>query len=429
MIGVGLVYGSGAALALLLQVFLARTMGAVEYGTYYYAMSWILVLAPFARLGVDFAVLRHVPVYHAGHDWPAIRGILVFGRNTVFAGSGVAVLAILLMIYFFPDLFSPAVRTTLALATPVLPLYGLILLRQALLRSFQHPVAGFFPDMIVMPVLTLLFGYVILISGAPSTAPSLMAATIFAMLLSASIGYRLQANLLPADIRTSTPRMELRPWFTMSLSMLLINGLYLAISNLDAVILGFFRPPEEVGIYGVASKAAYVVVFPTTIAIAILAPMVARFHSAGEHYDLQRSINRIMLPTALGALLIGGLIVFFGQPVLALFGQDFTGGWPVLVILTAGYVISGLFGPAGIVLTLTGQIRATATVFVCVTIANVAMNLLLIPAYGKEGAAVATSLTMVLLTAALLVLARFRLGLDSTGFLKTERFAPQKNLP
>ena len=100
------------------------------------------------------------------------------------------------------------------------------------------------------------------------------------------------------------------------------------------------------------------------------------------------------------------------MPLLWLFGPQFVEGYPVMLILVVGFLFRSAMGPAEFLLNMLGQQTACAAVLVTTAILNIALNLLLIPAFGLIGAAAATSASLV--TAALLnyIAVSWRLGLD-----------------
>src|ERR1700749_4162629 len=79
-VGVGFVLlASGAGIALVMQLCLARWLGATAYGTYTYVIAWSGILAIVAGLGFPTLVLRLLPAYSIREDWGRVRGVLATG--------------------------------------------------------------------------------------------------------------------------------------------------------------------------------------------------------------------------------------------------------------------------------------------------------------------------------------------------------------
>ncbi|MBK5286320.1 MAG: polysaccharide biosynthesis C-terminal domain-containing protein, partial [Bacteroidia bacterium] len=84
----------------------------------------------------------------------------------------------------------------------------------------------------------------------------------------------------------------------------------------------------------------------------------------------------------------------FGEEVLNLFGKHFEAGKSTLMILIFGNMFNVIAGPAGYVLTMTGHERLAFIAMSISCVLNIALNLILIPAYGITGAAIAVSFAL-----------------------------------
>ncbi len=65
---------------------------------------------------------------------------------------------------------------------------------------------------------------------------------------------------------------------------------------------------------------------------------------------------------------------------------------------------------------MTGNQNATAIAYSCAAVLNVALNLVLVPRFGLEGAAASTAISIVFATAWLAVIVRRRLGITAFVF-------------
>src|SRR5262245_38021399 len=86
----------GLLLQVVLQLAFARLMGVAAYGEYSYALSWLVLIALLATLGLDSALLRFLSSYRARAEWSKLRGLLVFGYGAGMAcGIGAGVLLVI----------------------------------------------------------------------------------------------------------------------------------------------------------------------------------------------------------------------------------------------------------------------------------------------------------------------------------------------
>lgn len=100
--------------------------------------------------------------------------------------------------------------------------------------------------------------------------------------------------------------------------------------------------------------------------------------------------------------------------MLSLFGSSFVSGYVVVLMLVVPRFIDLLLGPASEVLMMTGDQKLVARVNIVAGVANLGLNLLLVPFWGAVGAATATAVTMISWKTYLFVLCRRRTGVQTS---------------
>jgi O-antigen/teichoic acid export membrane protein len=110
------------------------------------------------------------------------------------------------------------------------------------------------------------------------------------------------------------------------------------------------------------------------------------------------------------------VLIIWGREILALFGTQFTYGYPALVILTVGQLVNAFSGPVGFIMTMTGRHVEASYVIGGSAALNVILNAALIPSLGIIGAAVATSITVALWNFTLVCRVKSQLNIHSTIF-------------
>lgn len=91
------------------------------------------------------------------------------------------------------------------------------------------------------------------------------------------------------------------------------------------------------------------------------------------------------------SLLVGALVLLAGPFLLSLFGPAFVTGMPLMMILFGGILAKAFVGPAETLLTMAGQQTLCVILYAGALVANIALNLSLIPLLGLTGAALATA--------------------------------------
>ncbi len=180
----------------------------------------------------------------------------------------------------------------------------------------------------------------------------------------------------------------------------------------DVLIIAHYLTPTHVAIYCAAAKTMSLMMFVHYAVGSAVANRFAALGARGDAESLRAFVADAVRWTFWPSLAAAVVLLLLGMPLLWLFGPQFVEGYPVMLILVVGFLFRSAMGPAEFLLNMLGQQTACAAVLVTTAILNIALNLLLVPAFGLVGAAAATSASLV--TAALLnyIAVSWRLGLD-----------------
>lgn len=405
-----------AGLSFLNAMLLARFLGAQGYGAFTNGMAWVSLLVIPATLGFGTLLVREVAIFRSQANWCALKGILRFADTIVLILSfllscGLAVVA--QFIFAGPD--KTVMRHTLWVAAFLLPLFAFSQLRNATLRGLEHVVRSRLPGMILRPGL-LLSGILLiwLFAQAKLNAPTAMAVNVAATVCTLAVSSVWTKRFLPSEIKYSEPKISPVPWLRSALPMLIYSNMQILLGQTDVVMLGAIRGAADTGIYAAASRLAYLLAFVTVAGETALAPVMARLHASEGQGQLQRILTRfvrmsffLVLPFGIGTILVRSWI-------LSIFGPDFSAAESALVILVVGRLVDVALGSGALMLSMTGYERMVAGVFAAAAMVNLALNALLIPRYGVEGAAVASTISLVAAKFALSRYAAIKAGLHVT---------------
>ncbi len=383
---------ASAGMAFATSVLLARLLGLSGYGVYALVFAWINLLAIPTALGMDKFMVREVAVYRARGQWDKLGGFLRWGNLAVLLASlTVAVLAA--GVAFFALEPGGGLRLAFWLALVSLPLTTLTSLRQAAMRGFGHIVGGQWPELLLRPLLIVALSVLAWLALPDFDATWAVGAALTATLIAFIVGAGLLTRVLRREAPPTPPSFEARRWLQSALPFMLISGMYVLNARTDVVMLGALSGTDAVGLYTPATRGAELISFVLLAVNTALAPTLARLYAEGKRAQLEASVAKstrlitlASLPLALGFILLGG-------PFLLLFGPEFVGAQGALVILSVGQLINAATGTVGMLLNMTGHERDTALAVGAAALLNILLNALLIPAYGIEGAAVATALS------------------------------------
>jgi O-antigen/teichoic acid export membrane protein len=193
-------------------------------------------------------------------------------------------------------------------------------------------------------------------------------------------------------------RSVLRQTIVMALPIGLATLMAQVYYNLDLILLGILRSPEEVAAYGSVYKLILgLLMIAWTYALVVL-PRFTRASADGlptlrREFGLRlRHMAGLLVPLCVGA-------AFVAEPlVIAVFGLPYATGWQPLVILLLSVPISAFGSLTLYTLIARGRRWALPASTGSGAVVNVALNLLLIPPFGMVGAGWATiiSVTVVL---------------------------------
>jgi O-antigen/teichoic acid export membrane protein len=399
-----------ALIALASQVLLARWMGRFEFGVYIYAWTWVLMVGSLSDMGLSLAARRFIPEYTELDEPDRLRGFLVGSRWLALGlASGIGLIGALGVTLLKPWLDGFTV-IPLYLGCAVLPMAGLSALQAGIAQSYNWPILALAPFYIWRQVaLTLLIGLAWLL-GLPTVAVTAMIVAIVTT-WAVTAG---QSLLLSRRLARAVPRgpKSYAPvtWLATSLPILLVESFYLMLTYVDILTLEHYRSPGEVAVYYAAARILAVVAFVYFAIAGATTHKFTAYHVAGDHQRLAKFFGETIRWTFWPSLAACAAILAIGKPLLSLFGAGFTSGYPVMFILAVGMLARAAVGPAERLLNMLGERKQCAGVYALAFVVNLGLCTLLIPRLGIEGAAVATSIALVVESLMLFSITRRRLG-------------------
>lgn len=414
-----LVRGVGLGVAFLLQLLLARLLGVEDYGLFILAQSWIAMLALPSTLGMRETVLRFASIYLSGQDWSHLRGLWRFANGCVLAMSlfvGLSAFSASMGLKL-----SPAFRPVFLLGLGMLPLLAMLQLRSVFLRAMGRPVLAVLPESLVRP---LLFGLAALVCfwvlGGLGAGQAMLANFVVwaaTLLLTALLVKR----LIPAGPLGAAPVTRAREWLAMALPSLFVTGMQLLLDRTDVIMLGALLGAREAGLYAAASRVALLIAFGLQAMNSVTGPELASRHAAGDRRGMRSALRLSSKVVAAYTLPAALLLTLCGDWILGLFGEAFREAGPALRLLILGQVVNALCGPTALAMAMTGRQRLAAWIFALTALGNVALNFLLIPRFGLQGAALATLTGVAVWNGIFVVILRRGSGVDPSLLSLTGR--------
>ncbi|WP_310618457.1 lipopolysaccharide biosynthesis protein [Flexibacterium corallicola] len=402
---------AGAALAYLLQVFIARIIGTHHYGVFVVVWTLLVILVMFSNLGLSNSVSRFLPQYTSQGKASLVRGILYGSRIAVFicasAIAGIGALGIWLL----DDAIAQPYILPIAIALTCLPLYTLCSLQEGIARAYNWQFLSVAPEYIWRPTLIIIFMAIAVFLDFPRTAVTAVLCTIFAIWSITAIQTLLLHKKLKKQCPPAPRQYQFKLWLQVSLPILLVDGFFQLLTSADVIIAGFWVPSDQVAIYFAASRTVALLHFVYYAVRSATAMQISQLYYTKNSRKLSEYIGRAAQLTFWPTLILTAILLPCSPFLLSFFGEGYEKGFPVLLILTFGILARAAIGPVDSLLSLSGNQTLCAGIYALTFAVNVGLNISLAPSFGLIGIAIATSLAMILEAILLIRGSYLRLGI------------------
>ena len=406
--------GAGATYASM--VLLARWLGSHNFGIYAYVLVIITLLGLAFSFGFNSSGLRFVSSYLAQKKLRRLSGFLNQSYKIVLLISLLGALIGSGLVFALRDFIAPYYVLPLLVGLLCVPVWSVLNQLEATARAFGWVNIAYVPGYILRPILLISFvGGLVLFGGKADAVSALWA------LIGACAGAALVQGLL-VYFRTHKhltgvkPAFHTRHWFAISLGFLIIDGFRMLLDNTDILLIGRFLDPHSVAVYFAVIRTSGLIAFVSFSVVALAVPQFAEIHSTGTRHELQKFVTNVIQLMFWPSLLAAIAMACLGPFLLSLFGPDFSMGYPTMLVVLAGLVLRSATLPVEYLLNMTGHHRDTIRVYALAALANIVLNLLLIPSFGIIGAAIGTYMAMLGGNFFLYRLVQKRLGVNAFIF-------------
>lgn len=361
-------------------VYAARVLGAAEYGIFSYVIGLAGFFTVFADIGINTILTKEVAANpEKSHNLFATSFWI---KITLLAFTA-------LLIIFAAPHFSKmeGVGTLLYFAAFLTIFDGIREFSIAFFRAREKMELEALVTTVTNVAITI-FGFVILYSMP--TAKSL--ATVYAV--SAGAGTALGIFILRDQFKNLIRdfRKELlSPILQLAWPIAIVSLAGIFMLNMDVIMLGALKAAEDVGLYSASQKIIQLLyTLPSILAISLF-PTMSKFigqNDSGKAREvMERGVTLSMLfaiPIVIGGFVLGSDIIKF------LYGDGYLGTIPTfrILLLSVLLVFPG-YHFTNYIMAYNKQ-KKVILLIIMSSLANIALNYILIPIYGTAGAAIAT---------------------------------------
>ena len=366
---------------------ITKTLGAYDYGIWAQISITISLLTPMALLGLSMALVRFLS---AEKDPERIReglySIIVF---VLFTGSGISFLVLLLSDPLAVSVFGDITTS------PYLKAGSFLILLSALnqLALFYFRISRQTRTFAIFTIFRV-FGQLFLVLALLLSGFGVMGVILAHLTVDAALFVVAMVRII-TQVGFALPKFTyLTEYLRYSLPLTPNSLIRWITDSSDRYLIGFFLGVGSVGIYSAAYAIGNLVQLFISPIQFILFPTLSKLYDEGKSNDVKVYLSYSMkyfLFIAIPAVF--GLTVL-SKPLLEIFtSPEFVPGSSVIPFIALAGLMAGVFQ---IVINITHLVKRTQfnlVIHVIAAVINVILNVLLIPMIGILGAAIATTLS------------------------------------
>lgn len=408
----------GMALGFAGTMMLARVARPEQVASYLLLLQASTGIGLVLQLGLGPATLRFAPISR-GQGGGQATALL---RRRLF-GIQVAIWALIVppLVLAWPAIARHLGAPELATASPllltcaVLASFGHLMdhyLRAFRLYSVSAPLGHFVPRALIFG------GFLALWLGGQHDVPwELLILIYIGSQIAVAFGY---AAFLPSTTSSETaePREARQPPDVRTiLGTTTAMGMRAAVAVLflssDLWLLSWARPEDKiaVAVYGIAARVMQIMAALPGIANFLIPQEFALLHAEGRKEEMEQLARTASTAVALLSTLALAALALLGRPLLDVaFGEAYTAGWTILLILAVGTLWDTASGSAGYVLQMSGHHVKLLQLTVGAAALKLPLGLVLGRLWGGHGIALSTAVTLIALNMAMVHAARQKVG-------------------
>ncbi|MBS1730836.1 MAG: flippase [Bacteroidetes bacterium] len=403
----------GAGIAFLMNIVVARNLGASQAGYFFLAVSITTLISSIGRVGADQTVLRFVGIHAAKNEWAEVHGVMKKMMSwtylpLLFFTSIICIFAAPISTYIFhkPELQWPLFWT--AIIMPFFAGYNVLGMALQGLRKVAFSVT-------VLKILTPLFLIALVFAFRPKDATYTSVYYAIACILNLLLGYYWWYKSAP---KTSAPKNYDTSTLWKSSGPLWLSAIMNQVTIwAGQLIAGIYLNSVDVAQLAVARNITVLITFIMLAVNNVSAPRIASMYQNGEMNKLKNYVRNTTWLMTLVSLPITILVWFFPELIMSLFGKGFTEGYWLLRILALGQFVSVVSGIVGTLLIMSGFEKDLKNIRIFNGVLAIILAFILTPLYGAIGSALSSAIAMALFNLVCVFYVKKRLGFSTLSLL------------
>jgi len=403
----------GMFLGYLAMLFVTNNYGAKEWGIYSLCFAILSICSLLPKFGFDNSLVRIISELNAFKNTNEIKKVIT--KSIVIAT--VLSLAVIVLINSFAEYISSVLLKNQEIRDYIKIISFTIapVVCIAIVSAFFQALKKMAPHILFQTTLINFFFLIFLVLSYwqklevrvfdlyfLSTSLSLITAVLF---LIYSIK-KTKSQTLPVK----TINYGYAKIVGTSFPMLMSNSIALLMGWSDIIVLSYYKSASDIGIYDATLRLATISTISLIAINAIATPKFVEFYSKNDLIGLKDTVQKstkLIFFTSTPLLFI---IILFSKKILGFFGDEFVVGYLALTYLCVSRFVNAISGSVGYIMQMTDRQKTFQNVLIIALIINLLLNLILIPKYSYEGAAIASAIAMVFWNLTLVAIIKKRFG-------------------
>lgn len=399
----------------------ARTLGAEELGKFMLIMSVAIGLSVFSTFGIGNALIRYSAILFKEETRSKYLSVLIQAFSLPFLISLLIIFLLIGITACFGDDFEflHSSYHKAMYSVPLLCFFGVI---TALLKGVGKPqLSAIFENGSLLLIASGLL-WVQWVSGYKDSSGVLLRAYTGSLIILGII-MLLFLRIYGFSFYRKGTDFKFNVQFFRDLPDYAISSFIVYIMQWGGlIIIAAFLTSKDVGVYSTAHRLAFSVNFILVVFNSVTASGFSKFFHEKRLDELellaQKSTWYMIIVAGLAALILILLSGFIARK----FGSDFVDLPILLLILVPGQFINAATGSVGFMLNMTGHQKYQRIIMTISALLYVALLVILLPIIGIWGAAIATSVMLVIQNITAFYWVKKKIGINMIGlkFLRSD---------
>lgn len=401
----------GMLLNYLAMLFITNQYGAAEWGIYSLCITVLSIAILLPKFGFDTALVRIITelITHKNHT--EIKKVII---KSIIISFLISCLVIIILNLFSNTLvydilnqedIKPYVKP---ISYAVLPMVAVVMI-SAIFQAFKKTVMFM---LFQATLINFFFLILLLIYSVTDRHVEIFTLYFYSVCIVMVLGILSTILFLKTNSKTSVSgkSYSFKDISNISLPMMLSSSFALLMGWTDIIMLSYYKTAEDIGIYNSSLKLAALSGI-TLIAInAITTPKFVEFYATRDFDGLKDIVKKSTKLIFFATTPILFVLILFSKQILRLFGEEFESGYFALIVLCIAGFINSISGSVGYIMQMTDQQKTYQNVIMLSFFINLLLNFMFIPVYGFNGAAIASSISMVFWNVCLVFIIKRKFG-------------------